>query len=221
MSNVASALNAIANRFVAYNNADPSASTPSPAPMRMPVAASGGTNATATATPGSVAETSSWAIAYAPAAPAAIATTRSRISGLVRPKISLPRSRLGSSRESTIENSRDQSDPIATTNAACTARRPRPSPTAAEKLMIGVISGAMSIAPITTATEFAARPITAIVTERVSIKKKRISHFRSWSGMSRLRTSIRSLRSKWSSSLNSRENSTSDRFGRPWFTMRC
>ena len=59
MRRVARALNAMANRFVAYSRADPSASTPSRAPMRIPVAASGGTSATATATPGRVAETSS------------------------------------------------------------------------------------------------------------------------------------------------------------------
>ncbi len=62
--------------------------------------------------------------------------------------------------------------------------------------MIGVIRGAMSMAPMTTATEFAASPITAIVTDSPSMNMNRVVVRRVWGGMSRARISSRSERSK-------------------------
>ena len=61
--------------------------------------------------------------------------------------------------------------------------------------MIGVISGAISIAPMTTATELAARPMTAIVTESPNMNMKRMVVCRVCGGISRARISSRSDRS--------------------------
>jgi hypothetical protein len=151
----------------------PHANVVLPASNEMPTAPSGGTSATATATPGSDADASFRTVAYAPAVPAASATTRSRMSGAVRLVTSLGSSPLTKSAANTYDSAIDQTVASATTpkdrndfwnNAmAMHAAVPR----------TGCISGASNIAPITTAAEFADSPITATITDRVIITVNR------------------------------------------------
>ncbi len=54
-------------------------------------------------------------------------------------------------------------------SAATSERRGHPMAPAAASPMIGVIKGATSMAPMTTAAEFDVRPSTAMMTEAVSM----------------------------------------------------
>ncbi len=143
----------------------------------MPTVATGGTNATATATPGNELDTSVRTVAYAPAAPAARATRRSAKPGLVRANSSTVKPLLGTHRASSHART---IAPIVAPMTVAADRRPslnQPIAKQADKPSTGVISGATSMAPMTTAAELAIRPITAITTERPSMITKRLSQW--------------------------------------------
>ena len=163
----------IAARLVVYRSIAPRANVICPASSATPTVASGGTSATATATPGSDDDASFRTVAYAPAKPAARATTRSRMSGAVRLVTSRGRSPLTNNAASTYDSAIEPRVAKATTPNHRNDFRNSAIEIHAAVANTGCINGASNMAPMTTAAESADRPITATTTDNVSIVVKR------------------------------------------------
>ena len=112
-------------------------------------------------------------VAYAPAAPAAMPTTRSRMSGRVRESTSLGISWLGRSRARRYDNKITPAVARITVNAERAACPPSAMAILAARPSTGAISGAMSMAPMTSAGEFRSRPMTATSADSVIITVNR------------------------------------------------
>ena len=161
----------IAARFVRYSSIALPACSLSPSWAVMPTVASGGTSATAMPTPGSADVADRRGAMYPAAAPAVIAMPRSSRPGNVREITSLGRSSgpvtdVPTSIETSHPTPMASAVPNAITTTDVTSRRFRAVTNAAAAAVIGVISGATSIAPITTAPESANKPNAAIPADK-------------------------------------------------------
>src|SRR6056297_1565970 len=172
----------MAARLVRYSRNALRASPASPRWAVMPTVASGGTRATAMPTPGraEIVDRRGWM--NPAAAPAVMAMPRSSRPGNVRDRISSGRARTSMTRPAARSDTNQPTAmastvPPAMITMANRSRRFWARTVAAAAPMIGVMSGATSIAPITTAPELASRPNAAIDDDSAINAAKRATYW--------------------------------------------